>query len=1357
MTEPGRARIHDHIHVGSLRAQDFLASYLGSSEQPVAFGGRDSTLADLDRWLADDARPGALVVAPAGRGKSALLCRWAQRVAASGSHRVLFAPVSVRFRTAARAHFFADLVRALQAVQRDGDDLDLDEGIGTAHAMRAAIARLLGRAIDGPPLLLLLDGLDEASDWRVEADLRLPWPPPPGLKVVCAARELAGREAGDWLRVLGWSPATSATVALPPLDTAGVGSVLHSLELRHLAQRGDVVQALFRLTGGDPLLLRLYVDMLRELAERGVPLTFLHDADLPASPPGLAGFFARWWREVRHAWGPEAERLARSARLVLEALAAALGPVPARDLARLVEPLMAPDMVADPVALASDRNLARLIIGNPATGYTLAHPRLAEFFDHGRAENWPGRYLDLGARDLTDLNSGQLAPADLSPYIRQHYGAHLERAGADVHAFAALLTPAWSRAWDASEGRLDGFLCDVDRAWRAAEASAPYTRAAGTVALRCALIYSSLSGMDLQLPDALPALFCADGIWSSSFALAHCRTVQGEYKVGALAALAPHLDEHDVAELWPDLAHLPLARAFTDTGRAHAAVIRHAVQQGFVHGQDALGVLRACPAAVLLSAGPRLLAHLGPAEREPVIDLIREHCQTDTRVGVAALLNSLPWVIGSRRRADFLQAVEHLMWDDDSDYDRVTLAWLAAAGEATQALEIALRETGDYPRANSLAAVIPWLGSNAQPAALDEWLAAYRRAGEHFSVGSMSIPHALAGPLPEPWCGKLLALLHEERPGSVGRAMALCRLAHTNPAVRTAALAAVDALADPVDQVFGLHMLITAGADPDRAAQDCAALAERAVSQLQAAIAEGRLQSISDRWQAWPDIGLYIGPVRYDSWWYKPYLRAEDHLCALAPALPPTRRRELLVSMLASTRRIADGPWQARAIAALVPHVPDSADGDSAAATVTAAMERCRAHPFAALGLAPLLVHAPSAERGPLVRDAAAAIPEEAEQRAICLAELLGVADEADRVSLQRQVIDTLFSARHLYMVENVVATVRAHLHPRELPALLAYLDDRANTARESPFSHELRDRIVLALADSRVSQAIADGIIESNRDAPLWTTRAFRIAEAVPHATAHARELAIAMAFDPDESLLGGNPYSPDSKTARGQARIQRACIQSLADQGDVARARQLAEKMLQPVDRHALQAHIARYLSEFQREQVLYDVLAHATAADTSPDHRRELLKAAVSHLAPFGHALAVRDAIHAAVTENHRLSLLVPLLPHVPVDEREAVTRTILELLDRATADTGSLGSVLLALQPLVDDIAALRPPALWPYFARYLRTATRVNRQLFLGDATTYMRIGIASLAKLIAHLGVATSACQQILDVGSWFE
>lgn len=80
------------------------------------FGGREAERAALDGFLADPGHPFALLVAPTGRGKTALLVHWIARVQRQYPQwRIIFAPISICFQTASEqvalgllAHSFAE-------------------------------------------------------------------------------------------------------------------------------------------------------------------------------------------------------------------------------------------------------------------------------------------------------------------------------------------------------------------------------------------------------------------------------------------------------------------------------------------------------------------------------------------------------------------------------------------------------------------------------------------------------------------------------------------------------------------------------------------------------------------------------------------------------------------------------------------------------------------------------------------------------------------------------------------------------------------------------------------------------------------------------------------------------------------------------------------------------------------------------------------------------------------------------------------------------------------------------------------------------------------------------------------------
>ena len=287
------------------RVKRFLAEYLGDTRHPVPFGGRTKDFERLDSWLIEHEGPSyALLAAPAGRGKSALLLRWCQRLLTRPDLAVVYFPVSIRFRTNLAGVVFPALVALLANLHGENIPSDPHTHEDVWHGL---LTEYITRPLpDGRRLLLVLDGVDEAADWNAGPWL-FPDNPPSGLRVVLSARYLANdQDASAWLTRLGWTGEGLAhTLELYPLDRAGIASVLIQMgfPLDLLGTRVDIVSELHRLSEGDPLLIRLYVD---DLWKRGDAATHLTPEDLHAIRPGLIGYFERWWDEQRSLWDQEA-------------------------------------------------------------------------------------------------------------------------------------------------------------------------------------------------------------------------------------------------------------------------------------------------------------------------------------------------------------------------------------------------------------------------------------------------------------------------------------------------------------------------------------------------------------------------------------------------------------------------------------------------------------------------------------------------------------------------------------------------------------------------------------------------------------------------------------------------------------------------------------------------------------------------------------------------------------------------------------------------------------------------------------------------------------------------------------------
>jgi uncharacterized protein YeeX (DUF496 family) len=534
------------------RVKNFLAEYLGSPQYPVPFGGRIKDFENLDSWLNDSqASPYLLLAAPAGRGKSALLVRWCQRLLTQQGFAIVYFPVSIRFRTNLAGVSFPSLVALLAKLH--GEKVPADPNLHE-EVWRSLFIDYITRPLpDGQSLVLVLDGVDEAADWVASPDL-FPLNPPPGLRVVLSARYLANdQDANAWLKRLGWTrQGLARTLELYPLDRTGIASVLVQMgfPLDILGTRVNIVSELYRLSEGDPLLVRLYVD---DLWKRGDAAVHLQPEDLRAIRPGLVGYFERWWKDQRLLWSNDAPQREAAAQIVLNLLAGALGPLSKEDILSL-----ASDETSFTAADLAQHlaPLARFVTGDGIRqGYVFSHPRLGNYFLEERLseierQQIEQRFLAWGKQTLTALNDGSLAPENASPYIIQYYGTHLERAQADASTLLTLVSDGWRRAWEKLDRANAGFLSDIERAWRATEREDTAAINAGNPApylgeeIRCLLSQVSINSMTSNISPKLMLEAVKTGIWTPAQGLACIRLITDlAPRARELVGLAPYVQE----------------------------------------------------------------------------------------------------------------------------------------------------------------------------------------------------------------------------------------------------------------------------------------------------------------------------------------------------------------------------------------------------------------------------------------------------------------------------------------------------------------------------------------------------------------------------------------------------------------------------------------------------------------------------------------------------------------------------------------------------------------------------------------------------------------------------------------------
>ncbi len=492
-------------HIG-----EFIRDYLGTIGHPKPFGGRQLEIETLNDWLYDpQGRPRLLLDAPAGRGKSSLLVHWARQLPPDVG--VAFVPVSLRFQTAQPMAFLPALAAGLARLH--GEPLDPSTFVDAALCRSLSLSLMQRPPPDHQFLVVIVDGADEAGPYSWAG--HFPAELPSNVRLVVSARQVAGEYRGShWMGRLGWDALAESVrpLELPGLDRVGVAEALQGMALPAHCLEPAMVNRLYYLTAGDPLLVGLYAEQLW-FQHRERPDLFWTLDDLNRLHPGLDSFFERWLSDQERLWDGDRVLDRERARAVLAILAYAIGPLLADELREVMR--LAYE-VQDWTLRSVLKDLERFIVGDGARqGYVLSHPRLAEFFSRpefiGRPEARRVResYLRWGRQTLDGLNAGQLAVETVPPYLLHHLGDHFVREGAPLADLRSLLSQGWVRAWGHADPTHRGLLADVQRAWDAARDDT-LTTAGGNTApslgsqVRCVLYYGSVSSAHQQIsPEVL--------------------------------------------------------------------------------------------------------------------------------------------------------------------------------------------------------------------------------------------------------------------------------------------------------------------------------------------------------------------------------------------------------------------------------------------------------------------------------------------------------------------------------------------------------------------------------------------------------------------------------------------------------------------------------------------------------------------------------------------------------------------------------------------------------------------------------------------------------------------------------------
>lgn len=538
--------------------QLFLDEYLGTSGRTVAFAGRDDEQRRLLDWVTGESPSYALVTAPLGMGKSALVARLCAALRQQRSEwQGVLVPLGPLWGIERRD----EILHAL------GSELARAQGRAlpalSPLELREQIAKWLTDPLPRRRVLVILDGLDEVAD-ELRAALRLPQELPPHVRILLTVRDGQGDLAPDALLGQLGLPAArpKLRMRLGTLTRAEIEQTLGTLPVLSDSEslrsaKVELAPQLLRLTEGDPLLLQLY---LREL--QGAPVLALV-ASLRDVQPGIDAYFERIWSAQRAQWRERERPLSRLAEEVLALLASALGPLSLAD----VEQLLPPELEARGFSLHEAlRPLSRWLRGAEVQdGLALAHPLLTKFFRErfvlpAEAQRWESRILAFGERTLAALREQH--PMQVSAYLVRHLGVHMERAGVPIAAMAALVDRCWQQACFAQTQSNAAFLTDVERVRAAAESADRREIAAGRPApylgerLRCMLFAASVASRAMQVPPELLIALVERGGWSIERAATEARlTADLSQRAEVLALLASRAPEAQAQELWREALH----------------------------------------------------------------------------------------------------------------------------------------------------------------------------------------------------------------------------------------------------------------------------------------------------------------------------------------------------------------------------------------------------------------------------------------------------------------------------------------------------------------------------------------------------------------------------------------------------------------------------------------------------------------------------------------------------------------------------------------------------------------------------------------------------------------------------------
>jgi hypothetical protein len=530
--------------------QNLVNEYISTDpSRRVPFGGRRDELLALDEWLANPQLYRLLISAPAGRGKTALVIQWLEglRNRSENTWEIAFIPISIRLSMNRPEVFYQALASRLGQIL----EAYIEAPSATpAESYYDQVARLLASpAAAKVPLLVVIDGLDEALDLNSLAGI-FPVPPRRNLKVVLTARWIEDdSDAGGWLRRLTWDRGEAVTLVEPKLlNQDGIDEALTSLG--RPGQTAAAISKLLQLSGGDPTLIRLYLEDIFG-QKSAVSLTV---EELEQIKPGFAGYFANWVKLQRQAWSTaRKEGAAIDENRLMQVLAVfvcAYGPLEREELAEILR------NTGFEVGFDMDGLLAplgRFLMGAPSgvgRGYVLNPPVIGSYFRHEfflltQLEMIRQSFSRWSREIAVRLGGGHCSPRAVPAYVLQYAARHWQDTNAPVEDFLMLVSEGWLRAWEEFEHGYHGFARDVETVAAIAAAQHPPDRPWRAWQLRCSLVSSSLGSQGQRIPGELVLACAKSGKFTAMQILDWLESHSNRSRAQTLALVVPYLPQAD--------------------------------------------------------------------------------------------------------------------------------------------------------------------------------------------------------------------------------------------------------------------------------------------------------------------------------------------------------------------------------------------------------------------------------------------------------------------------------------------------------------------------------------------------------------------------------------------------------------------------------------------------------------------------------------------------------------------------------------------------------------------------------------------------------------------------------------------